>query len=349
LLHRLEQNGVPYRYEASYRALSKAERNDADPAFIGPLGVGYFKKVREDYYVPLTVMLLRDKKHPNRWQVRVSWLQPGPKSYETGNTFLSYDTNNDSLAYTLFRIEDGKLELLHTAEVFFEKQAPNGKDRERRLHEELNLMFDLALKHQACVVGEALNWEGAKTGFSAISKSLHKIPYRQIYDAVVRKGLLHGVPVRFINPAYTSVLGGLFTDLNRDKAAALVIGLKGSPQGIDLLETLCQKFLDQDLPNGGIRYKVEVKNRFSEIVKVKEAPSCQLDRQGATAASRLSYLLVDVLRHRQKLHRRLRHGEKLSTVVLLEDIGPTARPGKRRRPTIRRPKVKVEQELTIQS
>jgi hypothetical protein len=39
-------------------------------------------------------------------------------------------------------------------------------------------------------------------------------------------------------------------------------------QGIQLLESFCQKVLTQTLAQEGIRYKVEVKNQFSEIVQV---------------------------------------------------------------------------------
>jgi hypothetical protein len=71
---------VPYGYEESYRDLNASERHPGKygcaPDFIGPVQIGYSKKIREPYYITLTVMLLRDKKKPNRWQVRVRWVKP---------------------------------------------------------------------------------------------------------------------------------------------------------------------------------------------------------------------------------------------------------------------------------
>ena len=127
LLERLEQNRVPYRYEEAFRDVTAAERakgkHGFDPEFIGPGKTGYPKKVRETYYVPLTVTLLRDKKKSSRWQVRVSWIEPGKEPYAVGNTFLSYDVNNDSLAYTLFRIQNGQIELIEKREPKFETKT----------------------------------------------------------------------------------------------------------------------------------------------------------------------------------------------------------------------------------
>jgi IS605 OrfB family transposase len=335
LCARLYQNQVPYEWGDAFRLPTKHElsKGKYDPNFIGPIPVAYQKKAFREYYVPLTVALLRDKKKPNRWQVRVSWSQKGMETYAVTDKFLSYDTNNDSLAYTLFRIEDGQLNILHKREVFFDPKPAKGKERERVLHGHLNQMFKLSQEHRACIVGEDLDsFEGAKVGFSAANAMLHDIPYAQIRDAVVRKGLKTGVPVRFIHPAFTSLLGGLFTDLNRDKAGALVTGLKGSVQGIELLESFCRKLLTQTLPEEGIRYKVEVKNQFSEIVKVVTSsqltPTGVGDKRGPSFTYVLSQLVSDVTRHRKALHYRNRKaGKKLPTVVFLEDIWPTARPG----------------------
>jgi IS605 OrfB family transposase len=334
LLERITQNQVPYEYGSELRIPTKKELKSGkfgyDENFIGPMAIPYEKKIRKDYYIPLTVVLLRDPKKINRWQIRVSWIQPGVKPYEVGNMFLSYDINNDSLAYTLLRIENGQVTVLYKHEPKFEARATNGKDRERRLHFALNAMFKLAKKHHACIVGEDLRFEGTKVGFSTVNSMLHDIPYATIRDAIIRKGLKQGIPVRFISPAFTSLLGGLFTEHNRDKAAALVIGLNGSQQGIDLLETMCKKHMTESLKDGGISYKVEVKNRFSEVVKVV---SCHQheggDRQGgSTFTYILSRILSDVTRHRKAVHYRNRKARKrLPSVVFLEDIRNAAMPG----------------------
>ena len=332
LLERLLQNGVEYEWEERGRKLTKKELEAFPSSFIGPLGIGCIAKVPKPYYIPLTVAFIRDFKKPTRWQIRISWAVSKKESYNVTDTFLGYDINNDSIAYLLFKINDGKITVIDKGEIKFEIKAKNSKERKGELHRILNLMFEVASKHKACVLGESLNWENAKLGFSKMSGMLHAIPYRQIRDAVIRKGLKKGVPTRFINPKNTSLLGGLFTELNRDIGASLVIGLKGDLTGIAFLEALCKEFLMTALVSEGIPYKVEVKNQSSEIVKIRVRSRLLLSNRDNTKDIRtpftneLSLILGDVTRHWKQLNYKNRKVHiKLDPVIFLEDIPPTAR------------------------
>lgn len=341
VLHeRLLQNGVPYEYDITLRAPTEDELREGKfgfgPEFIGPIGVPVKHKIREGYYIPLTVSLLRDKKKGSRWQLRCSWMQPGVEPYAVGDTFMALDTNRDSIAYVLFCLRGGRLVELFRNEVRFDEDTGNGKGREQVVHGALNQMFEMARAHGACMVAERLAFEGGKLGFSALGSMLHGIPYAFIRDALVRKGLMMGVPVRFVNPAGTSILGGLFTGMNRDMAAALVIGLLGSDRGIKHLEAMCRDLMAK-MATEGIPYKVEVKNKFSEVVTVRVGNGARRqsveearDRRGTTSAYRLSRLLSEVIRRRSGMHHRNRKvGRRLPSEVYLDAVSsaPTAGPG----------------------
>ena len=329
LLERLYQNSVEYEWAPKFRKFTTKETDElyrSNPNFIGPLAVLCTAKVRKPYYVPLTVMLLRDPKKANRWQIRVSWFVPKREAYPVTNTFLGYDINNDSIAYTIITLKEGKLEIKECDELFFEAKPNNNKARETELHRILNQIFAKAIEFKACIIGEALNWEKAKLGFSRLSGLLHAIPYKKIKNAVIRKGLKLGVPVRFINPRYTSILGGLLIDQNRDEGASTMITLKGDPQGILILEDLCKEFLTKKLTGEGIPYKIEVKNQSSEIVKIRASSQVVFDLTStrdrlAPFTTKLSLILSDVTRHWKRLkYLNRKKKAKLSTTICLENI-----------------------------
>ncbi len=99
----------------------------------------------------------------------------------------------------------------------------------------INKLISYAQSTKSTIVLEALDFEGAKIGDCNISKLLHGIPYRKIRSIFLRKCLESGVPIRFVRPSYTSVLGGIFTEaLNtllkslRDSSLPLGISLVNS-------------------------------------------------------------------------------------------------------------------------
>ena len=137
---------------------------------------------------------LRDRlcQEIRQMKVELDWLKKSMScSLEQRRRWIT--PQRPRLAYTLFRIEIGQLNILQKREVFFDAKATDGKDRDRVVHGHLNQMYKLAREHRACVVGEDLDsFEGAKIGFSTVNGMLHDIPYAQIRDAVVRKGLKLG-------------------------------------------------------------------------------------------------------------------------------------------------------------
>jgi hypothetical protein len=323
LIARLKDNGTPYEYAEARREPTQKELLAGKFETEGMRQfVRYQKKICKPFYIPLTVLLLRDAKRPTRWQIRIGWRQPGKEPYAITNTFLGYDINNDSIAYTIFRIQNGSINILKAYEAKFAPKTARGKNRERLLHESLNLMFDDAEEYRALVLGEDLDWEGAKLGDGAISKLLHCIPYKWIRSKIERKGLIRGVPCAFVDPRWTTILGGLLTQLNRDKAAGLMIGIKGSQEGIELLEAVCQKLMTEDLYGDGIAYKVEVKNQFSEIVKIRAR--CRMEKESPVFRYMLSRILVEVTRHRKSLHYqccKAKVKKRLSPLVYLDASG----------------------------
>ena len=92
----------------------------------------------------------------------------------------------------------------------------------------------------------------------------------------------------------------------------------------------------ESMQEGGSKRRVDEPDRnsrlqFSEIVKVVSHrqldPSGFGDRCGAAFTTELSRLVSEVARHRKALYYRQRKsGQKLPTVVFLEDLWPTAGP-----------------------
>ena len=356
LLARLKENGIAYTYKLVTRPLNKAELNQlgitlkpGDPVPTKTIN----QKQHKLWYIPLTVGILRDAKKQNRWQVRITWSQPGIEPYPITDTFLSWDTNSDSIAFSLIKLVAGEIKVLWKSERFFEENATNGKDRLRRLHGIFNDAFARAKKARAAVVGEELNLEGGKTGFGGLSKMLHRIPYRVVIDMSIRKGFRFGVPVLFINAAYTSILGGLLIDTNRDKAATVFIGAKASALGIEYLERLCEAKLKAMATPEALKYKVEVKHKFSEVVRIHSVSgSCQsvavakgrgalgtkdnplrvvVPARDNSQTHRLSLILSSVTKHRKRQHwLATGSGRRVnSCVFLVVDTGsPLTQPGK---------------------
>ena len=91
---------------------------------------------------------------------------------------------------------------------------------------------------------EYLDFEHCKRWLkSKLGAMLRAMPYRQIRAIFERRCLEAGVPLRYVPPKYSSLLGALLSVrwpmLGRDQAAAAVISLRASATGNPWLEMAC--------------------------------------------------------------------------------------------------------------
>ena len=229
-------------------------------------------------HTALTVIAHRGNK--NGWRVHVSYSVPATPLTYVPETSLGIDTNTDSLAFTVIKIAADDHLIKKYGALWFPREASSGY-RTNLLYKYINEIVALAVLHKSVIVLENLDFEGAKRMTGKLGALLHGMPYAQILKIFSRKCLEHGVPLRLIYPAYTSVLGGYFaaqdTRLSRDVAASLVIALLGSDAGYNLLSSAAAAALKQDR----IRLRCNAKKQFGHTTTLDLSLARSIDSASA--------------------------------------------------------------------
>ena len=122
------------------------------------------------------------------------------------------------------------------------------------------------------IVLENLDFEYAKSTLrNKLGATLHTMPYKAIAAKFRRECLRMGVPIRFIAPSYTSLLGNILSTLNcrlsRDVAAAGTIALMGLEDGGQHLLSLVEQVELSGEP-GSFLLRLNEKNKCGRHVKV---------------------------------------------------------------------------------
>ena len=103
------------------------------------------------------------------------------------------------------------------------------------------------LKAQFSMEDLDLRAKKATDNGKGMNRVLHGIPYAKVTNMAARICCKMGVPIRFVNPACTSAVGGVIsaelTKLGRDHGAAVVIGLLASTAGMTWLNAKCKALL----------------------------------------------------------------------------------------------------------
>ena len=125
-------------------------------------------------------------------------------------------------------------------------------------------------KNANCIVVlEDLDFEGIKgCEDHPLCPTLHRMGYKKVEGKIEREAFLHGVEVRYINAANTSLLGNLiatlYPELGRDTAAGAVIGLRGTKEGNTVLAELCRRFLMQKK----VAIRINCKGKCGQHIRV---------------------------------------------------------------------------------
>jgi hypothetical protein len=166
---------------------------------------------------------------------------------------------------------------------------------------------------------EYLDFEHCKRWLkSKLGALLHVMPYRQIRGIFERRCLELGVPLRYVPPKYSSLLGALL----RDQAAGAVLALRASEVGNPWLEGACE----QAAKAQQISLRLNAKGRYGHTLVVeagrpaptsKETAGRQMDsprypvepalqwqvvcgRKVSDAFSTVSAVRADLLRERRR-------------------------------------------------
>ena len=226
---------------------------------------------------PIKVEFERRKsgKSGEGWNVRLTMPMPVKKPCYEIDAAMGVDVNNGNFPSMLVHAEGKGLigfRLGRYQNNLYNVDAPR-EDKKRVISEQIRKIVYEARENRAVLVLEALDFEGAKrTLRNKLGATLHGMPYKAIRDKFIRECAKQGVPIRFVNPRYTSLLGNLLATLDpklsRDVAAAGVIALFGLPMG---REYLMAKLSDTDRD----RIRINSKGQFGR--HVYGWGGCQMD------------------------------------------------------------------------
>ena len=188
---------------------------------------------------PLHVMLHRHD--DGRWYVHVSYSQSGlPESFVPVG-WMGVDLNADSLAHAVVAKD---LALLSYGKTYFPQGGPRG-ERATALFRQVNALVAEAKARQLGLSLEFLEFEGSKRWLqNKLGQILRVFPYRKIRAMFEDRCRAAGVPLRFVPPGYSSILGALMAqrwpELGRDQAASVVLAARAFAEGNRWLEEQCR-------------------------------------------------------------------------------------------------------------
>jgi IS605 OrfB family transposase len=154
---------------------------------------------------------------------------------------MGVDLNADSIAHAVLSHE---LVLLSYGKKFFPQGGPKGA-RATALFRQVNALVAEAKARQLGISLEFLEFEGSKRWLkNKLGQILRMFPYRKIRAMFESRCRAAGVPLRFVPPGYSSVLGALFAqrwpELGRDQAACVVLAARAFEAGNRWLEAQCR-------------------------------------------------------------------------------------------------------------
>lgn len=213
----------------------------------------------------ITVKFTRNRNH---WIAHISLMCDAAEQYTPSAYVLGTDVNADKLSWVLFKLDSGKLTIARYGDL----PIPDGSTakRESALRKAMRILTGMAKTYGAIMSFENLDLRKtkAKDNGAGMNAVLHGLPYAKVMELSSRMCLKQGIPFRYVNPAFTSLAGGLFTalypQLDRDQGACLPIGLLATDAGRKHLNTLSRKLLTE-----GGQYRTSVKGAMNLTVDLK--------------------------------------------------------------------------------
>ena len=205
----------------------------------------------------VTIYFLRDRNH---WMCHATLMCEGPMPYATSNYTLAFDMNIKTLMWLIYHIDGDEIKVDDFDTIDF--SGVYGDQRRDKLKRELSPLLDrcVLLQAQGAVENLDLRKKKALDNGTALNALLGGMPYSDIMEVCSREFCRRGVPLCFVNPAFTSTTSGLFTPkltkLGRDYGSCIPIGLLGSDDGMRLLNARCKKLLKE-----GGKYRTTTKGQ----------------------------------------------------------------------------------------
>jgi IS605 OrfB family transposase len=193
-----------------------------------------------------------------RWYLHLSREEKGLAVERAPVGWMGVDLNCDSIAHAV---------------VSFRDETPAaGPAGERRtaLYRIIDRLVDEAAQRNVGISLEYLDFEHCKRWLkSKLGALLHVMPYRRILGIFERRCLELGVPLRYVPPKYSSLLGALLSarwpQLGRDQAAGAVLALRASEVGNPWLEGACE----QAAKAQQISLRLNAKGRYGHTLVVE--------------------------------------------------------------------------------
>ena len=241
------------------------------------------EKLRKDVSgrTPLKVFFMRKG---NSWNIYVSFplvLMPLPA--KKSGYAIGLDLNNGHLDVTRVGL-DGRNLVIDEYRVFEYDTEGDKYKREEQLYAHIREIVAWAKLNGDILALEYLDFEGSKRWLrNKLGSILHVLPYKKIIAKFERECHKAGVELRYVRPAYTSLLGNLiatdYPGLGRDVAASVVIALRGLEGGNFWLDRRCLKYLKAERQ----RLRINDKGRFGrDIICVMETSG---DSEGTATGS----------------------------------------------------------------
>jgi IS605 OrfB family transposase len=230
----------------------------------------YTKRKDTEGRVPLSVEFICKA---GTWHIHVAYEMPKiPVDFV--ENYAGVDLNVPSLAAGAYTPKDG---LLWSKTFTFDPKATK-KEKQRLFHQYVNEVVDWARQNHFGIALEYLEFEHAKRWLKTKLGSLLRIfPYRKLRQIFERRCAKMGVPLRYVNPRYTSLLGNVLgtehPQLTRDTAAGCIIGLQATDAGNAFLNQKLKQFMLH-----AKKIRITAKNQFSQHVDCRAITSCQSNK-----------------------------------------------------------------------
>jgi len=240
-------------------------------ARIRPASAKHVQRAITKDRVGLTIDLRRHDPM-KRWYIHVSWEEKSLPEQLSPVGWLGVDINCDSLASAMASVEQGDAVLHSYAKHYYPAGGPAGT-RRAELCRIIGLIVNEAKARNLGVALEYLDFEHCKRWLkSKLGSMLRAMPYRQIRAIFERRCLEAGVPLRYVPPKYSSLLGALLSVrwpmLGRDQAAAAVMSLRASATGNPWLEMACAQAAKAER----LRLRLNRKGQFGHTLTVLASP-----------------------------------------------------------------------------
>lgn len=205
----------------------------------------------------------------HRWCIYVSY-EMDKGALLTNDNVVSVDLNHGHIATTMISVINRKLDIKNYNSYRYDiSDNVTSEAREYDIYSIIRQLVAEAKANNAKVALEYLDFEFCKKLLrNKLGATLHKLPYRKIRYKFERECAKQGVELVYVRPHYTSHLGNLIvtenSQLNRDIAAAVVIGLRALQGGNAYLNRLCMRHINDKQT----KVRLNAKGKFGQHVTI---------------------------------------------------------------------------------